>query len=111
MQFISFGIIFKRIKAIKALLRNREVPLKTKALVVFGIIYLFLPVDLIPPVLFPVGFIDDIVLWIFILTSLKDQLDSYWKEIPKDDLSNEFDPDNIVGGVKYEVKDEENDNE
>ena len=80
MQFISFRVILKRIGAITSLLRDKTVPLRKKALVVFGLVYLFLPVDLIPPILFPFGFIDDLILWVFILWHLKDELDQYWKE-------------------------------
>ena len=54
MQFISFRILMSRIKAIKTMMHDKTVPKRKKALVVLGIIYLFLPVDLIPPVLFPI---------------------------------------------------------
>ena len=60
------------------MMADKTVPKRKKALVIFGIIYLFLPVDLIPPVLFPFGFIDDLVLWIWILYTLKETLDTYW---------------------------------
>lgn len=53
MQFISFRVILKRIGAITSLLRDKTVPLRKKALVVFGLVYLFLPVDLSRPILFP----------------------------------------------------------
>ena len=49
MQFISFRVLFRRIKAIKSMMRDKTVPKRKKILVVLGIIYLFLPVDLIPP--------------------------------------------------------------
>ena len=66
------------IKQFPELMADKTVPKRKKALVIFGIIYLFLPVDLIPPVLFPFGFIDDLVLWIWILYTLKETLDTYW---------------------------------
>ena len=78
MQFISLRVILKRIKAVFYLLKDKTVPMRKKALVIFGIVYLFLPVDLIPPIIFPFGFLDDLVLWIYILWTLKDELDSYW---------------------------------
>lgn len=58
-----------------------------KALVIFGIIYLFLPVDLIPPVLFPIAWVDDFILWLWILWHLKDILDTYWLGEKEVDLS------------------------
>ena len=67
-----------RIKAISSMMRDKTVPKRKKALVIFGLIYLVLPVDIIPPVLFPFGFLDDLVLWIWIIWHLKDTLDQYW---------------------------------
>ena len=78
MQAIGIRILLKRIKAIRFMMADKTVPKRKKALVVFGLIYLFLPVDLIPPVLFPFGFLDDLVLWIWILYTLKVTLDTYW---------------------------------
>ncbi|SFE35018.1 Uncharacterized membrane protein YkvA, DUF1232 family [Peptostreptococcaceae bacterium pGA-8] len=107
MQFISFGVIFKRIKAIGPFLRDKNVPLRKKVLVVFGIIYLFLPVDLIPPVLFPIGFIDDFILWLYILIHLRDELDSYWLGDREEDLSKNFRKDDIIDETDYDVYEEE----
>ena len=87
MQFISFRILIRRIKAIKSMMRDKTVPKRKKALVVAGIIYLFLPIDLIPPVLFPFGFLDDLVLWIWIVWTLKDTLDLYWDGEKEQDFS------------------------
>ena len=78
MQFISFRVLSRRIKAISSMMKDKTVPKRKKLLIVLGIIYLFLPIDLIPPVLFPFGFLDDLVLWIWIIWHLKDTLDQYW---------------------------------
>ena len=80
MQFISFRVLFRRIKAISSMMKDRSVPKRKKALVIFGILYLFMPLDLIPPVIFPFGFLDDLILWIWILFHLKDTLDRYRQE-------------------------------
>ncbi len=106
MQFISFRVILKRIGAITSLLRDKTVPLRKKALVVFGLVYLFLPVDLIPPILFPFGFIDDLILWVYILWHLKDELDAYWLGEKSEDLSKKFRDKTIVEGVEFDVEDE-----
>ncbi|MDD6043648.1 MAG: YkvA family protein [Eubacteriaceae bacterium] len=104
MQQISMSVILKRIRAIASLLADKTVPFRKKALVVFGLVYLFLPVDLIPPILFPFGFIDDLILWIYILWTLKDELDVYWMGEKPEDLSKKYSRKNIVEGVQYEVK-------
>jgi len=70
-------LLKNRIKAIPLLLRDKNVSFWKKALVVFGAVYLFLPVDLIPPVVPVFGALDDIILWVFIIVHLKDELDRY----------------------------------
>ncbi len=106
MQFITIRVLLKRIAAITSLLRDKTVPLRKKALVVFGLIYLVLPVDLIPPILFPFGFIDDLILWIYILWTLKDELDKYWMGEKTEDLSKKFRDKTIVEGVEFDIEDD-----
>lgn len=77
MQFISMGVLIKRIKAIKSYLLDPAVSKWKKLLVVFGIIYLLSPLDLVPEPVLGFGIIDDIALWSFILWYLKDELDRY----------------------------------
>ena len=106
MQFITFRVLLKRIAAISSLLKDKTVPLRKKLLVIFGIVYLFLPVDLIPPILFPFGFIDDLILWIYILWTLKDELDKYWMGEKPEDLSKKFRDKTIVEGVEFDVEED-----
>lgn len=106
MQFITLRVLMHRIAAITSLLRDKTVPFRKKALVIFGIVYLFLPVDLIPPILFPFGFLDDLILWIYILWTLKDQLDSYWMGEKTEDLSKKFRDKTFVEGVEFDVEDD-----
>ena len=72
MQFITIRVLLRRIAAITSLLRDKTVPLRKKALVIFGIVYLITPIDIIPAVLFPFALLDDLILWIYILWTLKD---------------------------------------
>ena len=82
---------------------DQAVPKRKKALVIFGLIYLVLPVDLIPPILGPVGFIDDAILWIWIIWHLKDTLDQYWLGEKEVDLSKDFHDKNIIEDVDYTI--------
>ena len=43
MQFLGIRVLLKRIKAIRFMMADKTVPKRKKALIVFGIIYLFLP--------------------------------------------------------------------
>jgi uncharacterized membrane protein YkvA (DUF1232 family) len=106
MQFlVAFNIIFKRIKAIRFLLKDKEVHLWKKVLIVAGLVYLFLPVDLIPPVLFPIAWVDDLILWIWILWVLRKTLDKYWMG-ETEDYSNKYKGKEVIDDVEYEVKEE-----
>ena len=111
MQFISFRVLSKRIKAISSMMKDKTVPKRKKLLIVLGIIYLFLPIDLIPPVLFPFGFLDDLVLWIWIIWHLKDTLDQYWVGEKEVDLSRDFKTKDIVEGVEFTVDQEDEEDE
>ncbi|MBR5229663.1 MAG: DUF1232 domain-containing protein [Firmicutes bacterium] len=92
-----------RIKAISSMMKDKTVPKRKKLLVVFGVVYLLLPVDLIPPVLFPFGFLDDLVLWLWIISHLAETLDQYWNGEKTVDYSKNFSADNLVEGVTFEV--------
>ena len=48
MGFIKLRVLLKRIKAIRFMMADKSVAWWKKALIVFGILYLFLPIDLIP---------------------------------------------------------------
>lgn len=113
MQFISLAVLGKRIKAIKYMMKDKNVSFWKKALVVLGLIYLILPVDLIPPIIPVFGFLDDLILWLFILYYLRDELDKYWTgedAVKRDrDLKKKYRGKNIVDGVEYEVREEEDD--
>lgn len=104
MQFIGFRVIFKRIKAIRFMMKDKSVPRRKKALIIAGIIYLFLPVDLIPPVLFPVAWIDDLILWIWILWHLREELDKYWMGEKSVDFSKKYRGKTVIDDVEYEVR-------
>ncbi|WP_027399585.1 YkvA family protein [Anaerovorax odorimutans] len=106
MQFIFFQVLFKRIKAIKFFLKDKEVPKRKKIIIVLGIIYLVLPVDLIPPVLFPIAWMDDAVLWIFIIWYLKDELDKYWLGEEPVDPKKKYHGKKIIDDVNFDIEKE-----
>jgi uncharacterized membrane protein YkvA (DUF1232 family) len=85
------------------MMRDKTVPKRKKLLVIFGFVYLLLPVDLIPPILFPIGWVDDLIIWIWIIWHLRDILDNYWKGEDKD-LSKKFKGKDIIDDADYEVK-------
>ena len=107
MQFLRFRFIINRIRAIASMMKDKTVAKRKKLLVVFGVIYLLLPTDLIPPVIFPLGFLDDIIVCLWIITHLGETLDTYWNGEKPVDYSKDFKAEHLVEGVSFEV---DNDN-
>ena len=107
MQFFGFRVLIKRVKAIRFMMADKSVPWWKKGIIIAGIVYLFLPFDIIPPFIFPFGIIDDIVVWALILWYLSSELDKYWiGETPKD-YSRKYRGKNVVDDVEYDVSDDD----
>ena len=106
MQFWSFRVILSRLKAIRFMMADKTVPKTKKALIIAGIVYLFLPFDLIPAMVFPLSLIDDLVVWLLIIWYLKKELDVYWTGEKKYDLSKKYRSKDIVDDVEFEVEED-----
>jgi uncharacterized membrane protein YkvA (DUF1232 family) len=106
MQFISWRIIAKRIKAIRFMMADKTVPKRKKLLIVAGIVYLFLPFDIIPPVLFPFGWVDDLIVWLWIIWHLRDTLDRYWMGEEAVDPAEKYKGKKIIDAANFKVEDE-----
>jgi uncharacterized membrane protein YkvA (DUF1232 family) len=106
MQFIFLQVLFKRIKAIRYFMKDKEVPLRKKIIIVAGILYLLSPIDLIPEPILIFGALDDIVLWTFIIWYLKDELDKYWIGADQVKTAEKFRGKNIIDDVNFEVEKE-----
>ena len=107
MQFIFLQVLLKRIKAIRPFLKDKEVPLRKKIIIVAGIIYLLSPIDLIPAPILIFGFVDDIVIWSFIIWYFKDELDKYWMGDDSVKPAQKFHGKNIIDDVNFKVEDDE----
>ena len=77
-----------------------------KALIAFGFLYLFLPIDLIPAPVFFVAWVDDLILWIFILHTLREELDRYGKDEKEVELNEKFHGKNVIDDVEFNVEEE-----
>ena len=56
---------------------------------------------------FPVGILDDILVWILILWYLRSELDKYWNGEKVTDLSKKYRGKQVVDDVEYEVDEED----
>ncbi len=108
MRYLTFRVLLRRIKHIKNYLMDPDASKIKKLLIIFGIIYLLSPIDLIPAPVLGFSIIDDLVLWIFILTHLADELDRYDAE---EGLSKEsrrrYKGMNIIEGEAVVVDDDD----
>lgn len=103
MNIFGIQVLMRRFKAIKFMMKDKSVPKRKKALIVFGIAYIFFPIDLIPPIFFPLSLIDDMLLWVFILWFLSSELDKYWTGGKTKDYSKKFRGKTFVNDVEYDV--------
>lgn len=105
MQYWGFRVLIKRLKAIRFMMADKTVPLRKKAIIIAGIVYLFLPFDIIPPFILPFGIIDDIIVWLLILWYLSSELDKYWIGEKPRDYSRKYRGKTVVDDVEYDVDD------
>ncbi len=70
-------MLLRRFKGIIPLLKDRQVACWKKAILIFGVVYLFLPADLIPPIVPVFGWFDDLAVWIAILYFMRTELDAH----------------------------------
>lgn len=109
MQFLAIRIFLKRTIAIVSLLKDPEVPKRKKALVILGLAFIILPLPPIPPIIFPIALLDDLLVWILIVWYLSDYLDKYWIGDNTEDIKKNFDGKDIVDDVKFEVSPDDED--
>ena len=111
MQFLGLRVLLKRLTAIIFMMKDKSVSIWKKALIIAGIIYVVMPLDLIPIVIFPVAWMDDVLLWLFILWYLRHELDRYWLGEKPKDFSKKYNGKNVVDDVEYEVKEDDDKDE
>lgn len=101
-RWLIFPLLIKELRSIKYLFQDKTAPLKYKAAVVLGLIYLFSPVDLIPAPILGFGILDDLTIWGCLLYYLKDPLSKYGKEF-EDKKKNPTKGKQVIEDVTYTV--------
>ena len=107
MQYLGLRVLLKRITAIRFMMKDKAVSIWKKALIIAGIAYVVMPIDLIPIAILPVSWLDDVLLWIFILWYLRHELDKYWIGGKPVDYSKKYRRKTMVDDVKYEVRNDD----
>ncbi len=96
--------VFRYIGAILNMLKDKSVALWKKLLVVFGVVYLVSPIEILPDFLLPVGFIDDIILWVIILYIINSSLNPQFKG--KKNYSSKYKGRDIIETEDYQVEEQ-----
>jgi len=106
MRFLFWGILGKRFKAIPYMMRDKNVPFRKKLLIVAGVAFLFLPFKMFFPPIFFIGALSNIILWLWIILYLKDELDKYWVGEKQPDYSKKYKNKTVIDDVDFEIKDD-----
>ncbi len=104
--------ILLRISLIFKFLFDKNIPLREKWWIIIPLIYLLSPVDLIPEPILGFGFVDDIVVLGFLLSTVNDRTKKYYGN--KNDSTDSTDTkgmnnEKIIENVEYEIKNDEED--
>ena len=100
-------LLLRRIRGIVPMFKDKAVPWWKKAIIIAGIVYLILPVDLIPPLVPVFGWLDDIILWIAILYFMGTELESHMPGSSKTPDEDKYKYSNDAYEVNYTVIDSE----
>jgi uncharacterized membrane protein YkvA (DUF1232 family) len=74
----------------------KEVPKRTIMYLIAALIYFIMPIDIIPDFIFKFGFLDDIAVLNFVLSSFVEDIENYknYKELEKQKTKNSKEEDN-----------------
>lgn len=95
--------ILTNMKYVFRLMGDPNVPKWNKGVLLFALVYFFLPIDVIPEAVFPgFGHLDDLLLILGVLNSMKDIFDGYRKNpsVKKDKPYKDI-------SATYQVKDDD----
>ncbi len=96
-----------RIRYIGAYLKDSSVSKIKKSAVIFGIIYLLSPLDLLSDPIFGIGLADDLLLWVFLLWYLSDELEQYRGQGMSKQARKEFRGKNIIEAEAVVLEEEQ----
>ena len=105
---MRFFILFRRLRAIIPMMKDKSVAWWKKAIIIAAVIYLVLPADLIPPIIPVFGFLDDVLIWAAILYFMGSELDKYMPQRNTSGKARKYKyKDTDVHEVSYSVSEEE----
>lgn len=92
----KFRLIFK-------FLFDKNIPFRKKLWIILPLIYILSPIDLIPFPVLGFSFIDDLVVFIYLMSVVNDKVNKYYDE---DEEKENIDNDKIIESVDYKVEED-----
>lgn len=106
-RWVIFPLFISEIKSIISMMKDKYARKRYKAVVIFGLIYLFSPIDLIPAPVLGFSIIDDIAVWAVILSYLKKPLAEYKDNTAGNKKGGAYKGKKVVEVDDYVVMDED----
>lgn len=94
--------ILLKISLIFKFIFDKKIPLKEKWMIIIPAIYIISPIDLIPEPILGFGFIDDIIMLVFLFSIIREKTKKYYGKKDTD-----VEKEKIIENVEYEFKDDE----
>lgn len=82
---------------------DKKIPIREKMWIIIPLLYIISPIDLIPAPILGFSFIDDLVIFLYLMSMVNSKVDKYYNKKEED-----IDKDKIVESVEYKVDEEEN---
>lgn len=95
---------FWKIKMIPKFLKDDDVSVYKKVLIILSLTYAIFPFDFIPDPIIIIGWVDDIIVLLYSYSKLSDYLEKY---LPKKSKVLKFKKEDIVEDVDYDIEDKE----
>ena len=92
-----------RISLIFRFLFDKNIPLKEKWWIILPAIYILSPIDLIPFPILGFSIIDDLVVFLFLLSMVKSKTQKYYGTEKRDNFKDEVKDKVIIEDVEYKV--------
>lgn len=82
---------------------DKNIPIKEKLWIIIPLLYIISPIDLIPAPILGFSFIDDLVIFLYLMSMVNSKVNKYYNK-----KEENIDKDKIVESVEYKVDEEEN---
>lgn len=99
-----------RISLIFKFLFDKNIPLREKWWIILPAIYILSPIDLIPFPILGFSIIDDLVVFLFLLSMVNSKTQKYYGTEKRDNFKEEVKDKVIIEDVEYKVDEDENNN-